>query len=215
MNITQQKGLATELKCQLFFIEKGYNIYIPVSEDSRYDMIVDINNILYRIQIKTGRETKNKTGIVFNTCSMRMNHTEGNIKVRYSEDEIDFFMTYYNNQAYLIPISQCQGSEKTLSYRQNGNATLAFDYEAEKIIQCLIEDQEVIKTTSDNQKIIENFTNKHGVIKMDKDTKEPLAFYNSFTEAGIALGDEKKASHISQAARGQRKTAYGFAWSKI
>lgn len=206
MNITQQKGIASELKCQLFFVERGYNVYVPISEDSRCDMILNVNDILYRIQIKTGRETKTKTGIEFNTCSMRMNHTEGNIRVKYSENEVDFFMVSFKDNLYLVPIQECLGSQRTLCYFQNGKNLLASDYEAEKILQQLEKDYEVIETSHPLKK---------GVIKMDIKTKEVLQTYSSFADAARDLGDVKKTGHISQAARGQRKTAYGFAWRII
>ena len=202
MNLTQQKGKTTELKCQLFFIENGYNVFIPLSEDSRCDMIVNINSILYRIQIKSSHLNEKETGIEFNPYSMRMNHTEGNIRVQYSEEDVDFFMTEYENQCYLIPLNVCGKGAKTLSFKQNGNATLLVDYEASKILKQLENDVEQIEGT----------IQKRGVYKKDKNTGEILATYNSFAEAAADLGDSKKISHISQAARNQRKTAYGFVW---
>ena len=49
MNEIKQQGLTTELQCQLFFTELGYNVSIPLGEDCRYDMIVDFDGILCRI----------------------------------------------------------------------------------------------------------------------------------------------------------------------
>ncbi len=37
--------------------------------------------------------------------------------------------------------------------------------------------------------------------------------YNSCRDAAIALGDVSRNSHISQAVRGVRKTAYGYKWT--
>lgn len=205
LNETQQKGLVTELKCQLFFIENGYNIYLPVSEDSRYDLIVDINNNLYRVQIKTSHLTSNNTGIEFNVCSSRVNHTEGNIKVGYSEDEIDFFMTTYNNNFYLIPIEICGRSSKTLSFNQslNGAATLLEDYNALKMIKEINN--------------IEYYEKKKGNKKIGQYDKKTLTLINTFNSISDAAREINKdpntcAGHISQVANGKRKTAYGFIW---
>ena len=49
MNETKRKGLTTELQCQLYFTELGYNVSVPLGEDCKYDMIVDFNGILKRI----------------------------------------------------------------------------------------------------------------------------------------------------------------------
>ena len=80
LNETQLKGLTTELQCQLYFTQLGYNVSIPIAQDCRYDMIIDVNDILYKIQVKTSRPNDSGSGgLLFNTVSCRMNHTEGNI----------------------------------------------------------------------------------------------------------------------------------------
>ena len=53
MNEQKIKGLTTELQCQTYFTQKGYNVSVPLGEDCRYDLIVDIEGILIRVQVKT------------------------------------------------------------------------------------------------------------------------------------------------------------------
>ena len=43
---TKIKGLTTELLCQAYLTSLGYNISIPIGEDCRYDMILDLNGKL-------------------------------------------------------------------------------------------------------------------------------------------------------------------------
>jgi hypothetical protein len=95
MNETKKIGLLTELQCQAFFTNLGYNVLTPLSEDCRYDMIVDFNGILERIQVKTCHLTQNNTGIQFSTKSTRIN-TQESIQRKYSKEEIDYFATYYD-----------------------------------------------------------------------------------------------------------------------
>lgn len=209
MNITQQKGLITEIQVQLKFVQAGINVYIPLANDSRCDLIVEINKKLFKIQIKSSRLTENKTGIVFNTCSTRMNHTEGNIKQKYNQEDVDFFATYYNNQVYLIPIELCQGTQRTLVFKnqkQNG-ATVYFieDFQFEKIIKNIQEEN------SNNY-----LTKTTYVSQIDIKTNKKIGQYQSYAEASRAIGKGNAGtSHISQAARGERKTAYGYIWKLI
>ena len=71
MNIdTRIKGEITEMKCQLFCLEQGYVISKPVLDNARYDLLLDYNNKIYRIQIKTSRWMSDEhEGIVFNCKS--------------------------------------------------------------------------------------------------------------------------------------------------
>ena len=39
MNEQKIKGLTTELQCQTYFTQKGYNVSVPLGEDCRYDRI--------------------------------------------------------------------------------------------------------------------------------------------------------------------------------
>ena len=55
MNENLKKGAITELKCQMFLIENDFIISKPILDNARYDLILDYNNKIYRIQIKTSR----------------------------------------------------------------------------------------------------------------------------------------------------------------
>ena len=72
----------------------GYNVSVPIGEDCRYDIILDIKKELLKIQIKTCQVKKN--GISINTTSVTTSGKENNIH-KYTKEEIDYFATYYNN----------------------------------------------------------------------------------------------------------------------
>ena len=42
MNEQKIKGLTTELQCQTYFTQKGYNVSVSLREYFRYDLIVYI-----------------------------------------------------------------------------------------------------------------------------------------------------------------------------
>lgn len=113
---TKQKGNITELECLLAFEKRGVEVSVPWGENTRYDMIIDVNNQLYKIQCKTSHETKGGGSFMFATCSTRLN-TQGSSKAYYSKEEIDFFATSFNNNIYLIPVEECiSGGQKTIRY---------------------------------------------------------------------------------------------------
>ena len=134
----------------------------PLSEDSRYDFIVDIGSKLLRIQCKTSSPKEDGSAIVFSCRSTRSN-TQGNISRQYSKEEIDYFYTYYWGKSYLVPVEECS-SEKTLRFikPQSGQVTgisFAKNYELKTILQNkenIMEFQEIISTIEPLQENIED-----------------------------------------------------------
>ena len=137
-----------------------------------------------------------------------MNHSEGNIKIGYEKEQVDFFMTVFDNKYYLIPIEICGKAGKTLSFKQsnNNNATLLEDYEADKVIENL-----------NNDFLYQKNSGKKQIAQYDKTTLTLIKIFDSLGEAAQAIGKDPKTcrGHISEAARGKRKTAYGFVWKII
>ena len=137
---TNTKGFTTELKCQLYLLEQGYNVSVPILPSSRYDLIVDINNHLYRIQIKTSSITS--AGFSFNCKSCHAKATGSNVIKPYTKDEIDFYMTIYDDNYYLIPVEDCGSSHKSLSFNENaknqhGKSTYYKNYLASEVLNKL------------------------------------------------------------------------------
>lgn len=137
MNITKQKGLITELHCQLAFSELGLTICAPMCEDCRYDFVADIDGKFIRLQCKTSSLKEDGSGIVFSTRSTRVNTQEA-IQRYYTKDEIDYFYTYYNGKSYLVKVEETS-SIKTLRFWTNSNNTqnicFAKDYELEEVLK--------------------------------------------------------------------------------
>ena len=199
MNESKIKGLTTELQCQLFFTSLGYNVSIPLGEDCKYDLIVDVEGLLLKIQVKTCHEDEN--GIQFKTKSSYLT-SKGSVSSNYSEEDIDFFATYYNNNCYLVPVNQCgKNCKKLVFYKeQKNNQKISY-----------IQDYEAIKILS-NIKNQEKFPNAGGFELMQYDLNNNyIQSFSSYIEAARSLG-KNQSSHIGQCVRGKRKTAYGFIW---
>lgn len=127
----KQKGNLTELQCITAFYEAGYQVSLPYGENSRYDLIADINGHLLKVQVKTSR-TFDEYSFCF-ACRSTKSKKSGITRKSYTKDEIDFFATFYQGKCYLVPVEEC-GVEKRLHLRdcknnQTQNVSYAKDYE--------------------------------------------------------------------------------------
>ena len=134
---SKKKGNLTEMQCMSAFIANNCDVSIPFGDNSKYDFIADVNGQLLKIQVKTS-SLKDENAIKFSCRTTHVN-CSGVKNVRYNENEIDYFATYWNNQCYLDPISECS-VEKTLRFQPPKNGQIkgivfAKDYKLEDVIQ--------------------------------------------------------------------------------
>lgn len=116
---TKKLGKITEMLCQTELMKLGCSISVPLGDDDRYDFIMDYKGKLYKIQAKTSHETRNNS-YEFSTRCVRYN-SSGYYSTTYDEKQIDFFSTIIENECYLIPVSECSKSSKTLRFKPKEN----------------------------------------------------------------------------------------------
>lgn len=139
---TQIAGAITEQKCFMKCIEQGYIVSKPLFDNARYDFILDTGTQLLKIQVKTSRwKDEEHSSFIFN-CYSQHSTGNGNKRMRYSKEDIDYFMTEKDNLFYLFPAPDkdhtCQ--EKTLRVLptksgQTANISWAKDYLFEEVIK--------------------------------------------------------------------------------
>ena len=122
------------MQCMSAFMAQGCGVSIPFGDNAKYDFIADVDGQLLKIQVKTA-SLKDENAIKFSCRSTHVN-CSGVKNIRYSENEIDYFATYWNEQCYLVPISECS-AEKILRFvppksGQIKGITFACDYILEK-----------------------------------------------------------------------------------
>lgn len=115
-------------------IEKGYTVSIPYGDCDKYDQLWDDKTNIFKVQVKTARwKDERHIGIVFNCYSV-----SNGKKHRYTDKEIDYFATFWDNKCYLVPVSECS-SEKTLWFELSphnySNSCMAKDYELKEVKQ--------------------------------------------------------------------------------
>ena len=86
---TIEKGYLGQNLVEREFIKNGFNLFKPLLENGKVDLIVEKNNVYYRIQIKTIQEYKDSKLIPVRKIS----HNMGEYKIKtYTKSDIDFFI---------------------------------------------------------------------------------------------------------------------------
>ena len=144
MENTKKLGNLTELQCMTYLYGLGYSISVPFGNADKYDLVLDVNDKLYKIQIKHSSEYVDMNGeaeyIKFK-CTWQSHNTQGYARTKYQTNEVDFFATFYNGQCYLVPVEECS-TEKILRIRppkNNQRKGISFleEYTAEEVISRL------------------------------------------------------------------------------
>ena len=108
MLTTNQKGAIAETQIVAAAVELGIQVYRPVVEGGRYDLILDAGGRLVRTQCKWA----NRCGSVVIVRTRTPRHTpRGYIRATYSTAEVDGVAAYCRETAecYFIPIGLVDG----------------------------------------------------------------------------------------------------------
>jgi hypothetical protein len=84
--------------------DAGYGILLPFGENTRYDLAIEVNGSLQRVQCKTGRLSRG--AVYFRTASSYYHHPHPKMLTKHYHGEVDFFAVYRpeTKGVYLIPI---------------------------------------------------------------------------------------------------------------
>lgn len=134
----QIHGITTELEVALKFIEKGYIVSVPYGNNSRYDLLVDTDTHIYRIQVKHASLNENGSYTI-DTCNKVATITQRKVK-HYTKEDVDFIASIIENQLVLLPVELIQNSRSKVmrtSLPEKGNTAncnLVQNYSMEKYI---------------------------------------------------------------------------------
>lgn len=114
---TKYLGNLTELQCITRFYELGYPVSIPYGDSEKYDMILDVNGKLYRLQCKHANLHIENEIVQYITIKTvwQSGYTKNSSYQRnqYTKEDCDYFVTHYEGKNYLVPVEQCS-NEKNL-----------------------------------------------------------------------------------------------------
>ena len=153
------RGDINELQCILEFQKRGFYCSIPFSGSCRYDVVVDINNKLYKIQCKSS-VYKEDEGVLSMSATRQTTNTQQTIKYKYTKDEIDYFFTSWKNYSFLVPVEEVSTNKYLrVNKPKNGiqeSMSIAADYLLDNVLDSIINNIP-IKKYRDNRFIsIEN-----------------------------------------------------------
>lgn len=132
-------GLTTELKCQLFLIEQGFNVLIPMGNYQKYDIVVEKNGKFTKIQVKHATEKNEGRSFVVKT-RYDVRDISKNQRVRqqtYTKKDCDYFMTEFNNEFYLFPVFETTETKLWLTDVRLKTQKQAKNYLAKEVLQKL------------------------------------------------------------------------------
>jgi len=101
-NTKTEQGDIGEARAIYEYTKLGYNVSIPLSNGLKYDLIVDINNKLFKVQCKTTKYIAKKSYVVTLKTSGG-NKSSYSIRNRKYEDYDILFVLTADNICYSIP----------------------------------------------------------------------------------------------------------------
>jgi hypothetical protein len=143
-----QKGAAAEAAITSAVIQLGLTVLRPLCEGRRYDLIVDLEPALLRVQCKLARRVRGVLSVRLQTSRYT---PHGYVFTSYSPSEIDAVIAYSTelNRSFLLPIAdvaEMRGAYLRLEPTRNNQAEgikWAGDYELEPMIDKLRNAQHV------------------------------------------------------------------------
>ncbi len=136
MRDTSQQGLVSQTAVLNRLVQLGFEVLLPWADHLGYDLayyletterhfsfFVHKESRLVRIQVKTGRLTKDGTCIEFNTVSVTTNTRGSNHRKRGYVGKAEYFAVYLpdNGKVYMISVDEApKGSGMTLRFKKAG-----------------------------------------------------------------------------------------------
>ena len=109
------KGDISELSVQLELLENGVKISKPIGDNCPYDLIMDYNSRLYKIQVKTA-SLRSSGSVVASLKSSIIGKGKKYENRRYSKEEVDIFAVHspeYKSNCYIFN----DGQMSSISFR--------------------------------------------------------------------------------------------------
>lgn len=100
---TIERGYVGQLLVELAFLKNGFNLFKPILENGKVDLIVEKDGVYKKIQIKTVQEQRSGKLIPVRKIS----HNMGEYKIkRYTKEDIDYFVgvDVDTEDLYILPV---------------------------------------------------------------------------------------------------------------
>jgi hypothetical protein len=101
-NNTKAQGNIGIGRAIAYYTQQGYTVSVPMNDSQEYDLVIDIQSILYKVQVKT---TSYKTPAGNYQATLKSaGGTSGKIYARVCDSEVDYiFILTDSGDTYNIP----------------------------------------------------------------------------------------------------------------
>jgi hypothetical protein len=108
---TDQKGAIAEMAIALRATLLGVNVFRPVAEGGRYDLIFDLDPKLVRVQCKWASRYGD---VLIARCYRARRNRDGLVRHLYTADEVDAFALYCLelDRCFFVPMAQACGKSE-------------------------------------------------------------------------------------------------------
>jgi hypothetical protein len=108
---TDQKGAIAELAVQLAATKVGIDVYRPVAEGGRYDMIFDLVGDLVRVQCKWASRYGD---VLVARCYRARRNRDGLVRRLYTREELDAYALYCLelDRCFFVPMAHAEGMQE-------------------------------------------------------------------------------------------------------
>jgi len=103
---TKEIGDISELTAMLYFKRRGIPVLIPYGDNEKYDFVIDINGIFYRVQVKTATRPNDSIIVLRGRRSTyKKKEGRGRLSANYI-GKADLFAACYKEDVWLIPVNE-------------------------------------------------------------------------------------------------------------
>ena len=133
-----QIGDITELKCQAYLIEQGWNVLIPIGNHQKYDLVIEKDCKFYRIQVKHACKNSNGSYTIYTANSVATT-TKREVK-HYVKEDVDFIASIIEDQLVIIPVEEISNCKQKIfravlpTQGQTAHCNLISNYTVERYI---------------------------------------------------------------------------------
>lgn len=101
---TKQQGNIGIAHAMLYFSKQGYTISVPINDSQDYDLVVDIDNVLHKVQVKTSSQLSDYN--VPQVCLKSSGGTKGKIYSTVASSNATYlYILHSNGDSWFMPIT--------------------------------------------------------------------------------------------------------------
>ena len=117
----QARGSRTEATVTAHLLELGVSVSAPVFGNERYDLVVDRDGALERVQVKTAYSHRKRAGTVIVGFESTVYGSDGTpTKTYYTASEIDSYVVYCPKREFFlyVPFDETPRTQMSFSFRE-------------------------------------------------------------------------------------------------